>query len=164
MSIVHTEQHYPIAKKISWDNVVKKLSVECSTTSILWGDYLLQPSTQVEVNRKLTFYNPDQAPTYFMRGNYRPGIIGEVYDQVCEGSGVNIMHMYASLSANNSMSFGNHDDPVDVLLVQSKGITSYRCDDKVYTIYPGDSLFLPKGTYHEPIVNTPRITLSFSWE
>jgi len=73
------------------------------------------------------------------------------------------MHTYVSFG-KDSMTFGNHDDPVDVLLVQAKGSTSYICDGSTYTLNPGDSLFIPKGSYHEPIVSGPRVTLSFSWE
>ena len=145
MNITFSENKYPIAKNISWDDVIEKTSYESSEIVVVWNN-----SSQ----------NP---PTFFLMGNYYPGTIGETYKVVNEDCGVEVMHMYTSFG-NDSMTFGNHCDPVDVLLVQAKGSTSYRCGDITYTLNPGDSLLLPKESYHEPIVSGPRVTLSFSWE
>ena len=143
--IVFTENKYPIAKNITWDDVIKKISYE---------------SSKMVVIHENSSPNP---PTFFLMGDYYPETIGETFEVVNKDSGVEVMHMYTSFG-NNSMTFGNHCDPVDVLLVQAKGSTSYRCDDVTYTLNPGDSLFIPKEFYHEPIVSGPRVTLSFSWE
>jgi len=143
--IVFTENKYPIAKDISWDDVIEKISYKSSKLSVLYQN------------------SPANLPTFFIRDDYYPGSIGEVFDSVSRDCGVEVMHTYISF-ANNSMTFGNHYDPVDVLLVQAKGSTSYRCEDVTYTLNPGDSLFIPKGLYHDPIVSGPRVTLSFSWE
>ena len=145
MNITFSENKYPIAKNISWDDVIEKTSHESSEMVVVWNN-----SSQ----------NP---PTFFLMGDYYPGTIGEAFRVVNEDCGVEVMHMYTSFG-NNSMTFGNHCDPVDVLLVQAKGSTSYRCDDNTYTLNPGDSLLLPKESYHEPIVSGSRVTLSFSWE
>ena len=143
--IVFTENKYPIAKDITWDDVIEKISYKSSELSVLYQN------------------SSSNLPTFFIRDDYYPGSIGEVFDSVSRDCGVKVMHTYVSF-ANNSMTFGNHNDPVDVLLVQAKGSTSYRCEDVTYTLNPGDSLFIPKGLYHDPIVSGPRVTLSFSWE
>lgn len=143
--IVFTENNYPIARNISWDDVIEKISQESSKMVVLYENSSPNP------------------PTFFLMGDYYPGTIGETFQSVSNDSGVEVMHMYTSFGYDSS-TFGNHYDPVDVLLVQAKGSTSYRCDDVTYTLNPGDSLFIPKESYHEPIVSGPRVTLSFSWE
>ena len=145
MNIIFSENKYPIAKDISWDDVIEKISKE----------YL----GMIMINDMETYH----LPTFFLRHDYYPGTIGETFKVVSEDCGVEVMHTYISF-AKDSTTFGKHNDPVDVLLVQAKGTSSYLCDDVTYTLNPGDSLFLPKGTYHEPIVPGPRVTLSFSWE
>ena len=53
---------------------------------------------------------------------------------------------------------------MDVLIVQAIGSVCYSFDDgKIFRLNPGDSIFIPKGVYHNPIVLEPRVTLSFSW-
>ena len=164
MNIIFSENNYPVAKNISWDDVIEKISKECSDMIILWNEFEIQPKT-IDVNEKRLscFSSSSNPPTFFLRNDYYPGTIGETFEHVSKDRGVKVMHMYTSFGSD-SMTFGNHNDDLDVLLVQAKGSTSYICDDKTHTLNPGDSLFIPKGFYHEPIVSGPRITLSFSWE
>ncbi len=145
MSITFSENKYPIAKDISWDDVIKKIEYESSELVVLWNNSSPNP------------------PTFFLRGDYYPGSIGKTFDIVSKDCGIEVMHMYTSFG-KDSTTFGNHNDPVDVLLVQAKGSATYRCDDITYTLNPGDSLFIPKESYHEPIISGSRVTLSFSWE
>jgi len=143
--IVFTENKYPIVKNIIWDDAIEKISQESSKMVVLHDN---------------TSPNP---PTFFLMGDYYPGTIGDAFEEVSKDCGVKVMHMYASFGSN-STTFGRHNDPVDVLIVQAKGSVTYQCDDVTYTLNPGDSLFLPKESYHDPIVSGPRVTLSFSWE
>jgi len=163
MNIVFTECHYPIVKEINWDDVVEKISKEAATTTILWDDFILNPPLSKDTNKNLTIYTYNNPPTFLMKGDYYPGSIGEVFNHISTDSGVKKLHIYASLG-KHSVTFNRHVDPVDVLLVQSKGTATYKCDDNTYTLNPGDSLLMPKGYYHEPVINESRITLSFSWE
>lgn len=164
MSIIFSENKYPIAKTISWDDVIEKISKKCSDMIILWNEFEIQPSnTNVSDKRLPCFSSSSNPPTFFLRDDYYPGTIGEVFESVSKDCGVKVMHTYVSFG-NDSMTFGNHKDDVDVLLVQAKGSISYNCDDISYTLNPGDSLLIPKGFYHKPMVSGPRITLSFSWE
>ena len=72
------------------------------------------------------------------------------------------MHVYISFGETTN-SFGSHCDEDDVLLVQSVGEVSYVFEnEQSVRLRPGDSLFIPAGVYHKPIVHKPRITLSFS--
>ena len=131
---------------------------------IIWNEFEIQPTKSNVNDKKLAcFDSSSNLPTFFLRNNYYPGTIGETFKAISKDCGVQVMHTYVSFG-KDSMTFGNHDDPVDVLLVQAKGSTSYICDGSTYTLNPGDSLFIPKGSYHEPIVSGPRVTLSFSWE
>lgn len=162
--IVFTEGKYPIAKNISWDDVIEKISKESSDMIILWNQFEVYPPKSDTNDKKLVcFSSSSQPPTFFLRNDYYPGTIGETFEAVNKDCGVKVMHTYISFG-NDSMTFGNHCDPVDVLLVQAKGTTSYRCDDITYTLNPGDSLLIPKGFYHEPLISGSRVTLSFSWE
>ena len=150
--IIFTENKYPIAKNISWDDVIEKISKESSDMIILWNEDI-----------KPCFSSLPYPPTFFLRHDYYPGTIKETFEEVNKDCGVKVAHTYISFGSN-SMVFDNHCDPVDVLLVQAKGTTSYVCDDITYTLNPGDSLFIPEGFYHKPIVSGPRVTFSFSWE
>ena len=152
MSIIFSENKYPIARNISWDDVIEKISKESSDMTIIWNE-----------TEKPCFNSSPYPPTFFLRHDYYPGTVGKTFEVVNKDCGVKVMHLYTSF-AGDSMTFGNHYDPVDVVLVQAKGTTSYRCDDITYTLNPGDSLFIPKEFYHEPIVSGPRVTLSFSWD
>jgi len=143
--IVFTENKYPIAKDITWDDAIEKISKESSKMVVIYENSSPNP------------------PTFFLMEDYYPATIGDTFEAVSKDSGVKVMHMYTSFGSN-SMTFGRHYDPVDVLLVQAKGSTTYQCDDDTYTLNPGDSLFIPKESYHNPIVSGPRVTLSFSWE
>ncbi|NBW57527.1 hypothetical protein EBR43_07060 [bacterium] len=164
MSIIFSENKYPIAKNISWDDVVEKISKEYSNMTVLWNEFEIQPNQTNPNSKKLICINwATSPPTFLLKNDYYPGTIGETFKAVNKDCGVKVMHTYISFG-NDSITFGNHDDPVDVLLVQAKGTTSYICDDITYTLNPGDSLFLPKGFYHHPIISGPRVTLSFSWE
>ena len=145
MSVIFSENKYPIAKDISWDDAIEKISEEYLDMVIIGN------------------IGSNCLPTFFLRRDYYPGTIGEAFKTISEDCGVKVLHTYISL-AENSKTFGSHYDPVDVLIVQAKGTISYLCDNITYTLNPGDSLFIPKGTYHEPIVPGPRVTLSFSWE
>ena len=143
--IVFTENKYSIAKNITWDDVIEKISKAHSKMVVLHENITLNP------------------PTYFLMDDYYPGTIGDVFEEVSADCGVKVMHMYTSFGSN-STTFGRHNDPVDVLIVQAKGSVTYQCDNATYTLNPGDSLFLPTDFYHDPIVSGPRVTLSFSWE
>jgi mannose-6-phosphate isomerase-like protein (cupin superfamily) len=162
--IVFTEGKYPIAKNISWDDVIEKISKESSDMIILWNQFEVYPPKSDTNDKKLVcFSSSSQPPTFFLRNDYYPGTIGETFEAVNKDCGVKVMHTYISFG-NDSMTFGNHEDDVDVLLVQAKGTTSYNCDGTTYSLNPGDSLLIPKGFYHEPLISGSRVTLSFSWE
>jgi ribosomal protein L16 Arg81 hydroxylase len=140
--------HFRLVKKISWGDVVKKISQE----------YLL---------RTLTVLNSDahSPPTFVLHNSFFPASIRKAYLEVKGKTKAKAkdLHIYTSLGEGSS-TFGRHKDTMDVLIVQAIGCTSYAFDDgKVFRLRPGDSLFIPKGVYHEPLVSEPRVTLSFSW-
>jgi hypothetical protein len=147
MSIIYTKNHFQISKTIIWDDVVKKISYEC-----------------LNQTNKLIVKENSNSPTIILIDNFFPGTIGESFNEVKTEMGVNVLHLYISF-AKNASTCGKHCDHVDVLIVQSIGNVSYKFDNgMVYNLTPGDSLFIPKGVYHEPIVHDPRVTLSLSWE
>jgi hypothetical protein len=143
MSIIFSENKYPIARNISWDDVIEKISNESSDMVVIWNEFEIQPRKTDSSSKRLScFSSSSQPPTFFLRIDYYPGTIGKTFEAVNKDCGVKVMHTYISFG-NDSMTFGNHEDEVDVLLVQAKGSTSYICDDVTYNLNPGDSLLIP---------------------
>jgi hypothetical protein len=146
MSYVFTPNEYELCKDIKWDDVIAKIDYEWS-----------------RLDHRLVC-DETSAPTIVLHNNFYPGTIQSAYDEVKSKKDINILHIYTSLGSN-ALTFGRHCDTVDVLLVQSIGKMTYIFDDESKVeMNPGDSLLIPKGVYHNPIVSQPRVTLSFSWE
>ena len=144
--IKFTKNHFKIVKSVEWSDVMKKLAVEFDTGSVNF----IAESKEVP-------------PTFAMHSNYYPGSITNAYNEVKDAMGINEMHIYTSLG-NKSSTYGKHKDTMDVLIVAAIGNIIYKFDyNLIYTLDPGDSVFIPEGFYHEPQVVEPRVTLSFSW-
>lgn len=64
---------------------------------------------------------------------------------------------------NNTFHLLKEENDVEAIwLVQCIGSMLYEFDDgSTRTINPGDALFIPSEVYHNPTVNTPRVTMSF---
>ena len=103
--------------------------------------------------------------TYYLSTRYRPNTFQQAYDEVLSNCPLRIdgdteMDVYISFTGG-AESFDKHKDTDDVLIVQAIGRMKYTLD-KDYILNPGDSLFIPEGTYHDPSTLEPRVTLSFS--
>ena len=147
MSVKFTKNHFEQAKKVSWEDVIQKISYEYEYKT-----------------HKTIFINNDTSPTIVLRNNIFPGTLQEVFNEIKSEIDIKDLHVYVSFGKNSS-TFGRHDDPNDVIIIQAIGSVYYAFDDgTTFTLNPGDSLFIPKGIYHNQITLSPRITLSFSWE
>jgi len=147
MEVKFTKNHFESPKNIIWDDVIEQISSEC-----------------LNETHKLIVQKGINSPTIVLHEDYYPGTIKDAFSEVESEEEITVLHIYISF-AENAATFGRHHDYENVLIVQSIGTISYRFDDeKVYNLNPGDSLFIPRGVYHEPIVHGPRVTLSFSWE
>jgi len=136
-------------KNITWEDIIDKINFEFSLGEVI---------AKIINDDNLT------PPSLMLPTPYYPKSIGVAYEEVCfENQNQMHMHLYTSF-ASDSNTFGRHNDDDDVLIVQSIGSMSYSFDDgcKV-TLFPGDSLFIRREVYHNPIVLEPRATLSFSW-
>lgn len=87
------------------------------------------------------------------------------------------VHIYFSLiddPVKTKHGFGIHRDKIDVLLIQSEGISRFKlwdlhdnpkesnaCIDTV--LIPGSAVFIPAGCWHEVNSQTKRISLSFAF-
>jgi len=139
--------HFSLAKFVLWEDIIDKLNYEFARkTHKTIIDDILSP------------------PTFVMHTDYLPNSIFTAYTEVCEVLKSRMcMHLYTSFGGNAD-TFGRHKDGEDVIIVQSIGKVVYKFDDEnSFTLYPGDSLFIKEGVYHNPIVIEPRATLSFSW-
>jgi len=144
--VVHNKDHFKSVTKITWDDVIDKISNEFYN-----GSHKIVSSGQTGL------------PTFVLHNDYYPGTIASAFDEVKQETNVNVMHMYVSF-VENSETFGRHADFENVMIVQALGSVSYGLDNgPTLRLNPGDSLFIPKGAYHAPITHGPRVTLSFSW-
>jgi len=137
MNAKFTKNHYRSARKITWEDVMKKIHSDSDLD--LW-----------------VIGSPPRS-TFVCRSLYTPKTIYNVKQKVKLPE----LHLYVSF-VKNSESFGYHKDYKDVLLVQAIGKMKYDVEDVMYELYPGDSLFIPAGIYHNPHSEEPRATLSFS--
>ena len=135
--------------------------------NIDWNDIIFKIEEEFKLDGMIKFKFKDRAtpPTFVMhKSDIRPNTLGEAYDEVFDKYDITEMHVYVSFGETDAL-FGRHKDDMNVLIVQSKGSVSYRFDDgSIYTLNPGDSIFIPEGIYHDAIVTESRLTLSFSWE
>lgn len=72
-------------------------------------------------------------------------------------------HAYISFSAE-SKTFGKHKDQSDVWFWQCIGNTKwivYDTEINVYTLSPGDIIYIPREMYHDTIPLSPRLGISF---
>lgn len=87
------------------------------------------------------------------------------------------VHVYFSLIENPDLiknGFGVHKDKIDVIIVQSEGISrlkiwepdvDYKNQNPKYDLdmTPGSVVYVPTGYYHEVISMTKRLSLSFAF-
>jgi ribosomal protein L16 Arg81 hydroxylase len=136
--VVFSRNQYKKVKGVSWEDVKLKVVDE------------IKQNTGYHIN--------NDAQSFVCHNNHLPETLERAYREV----GMKIMHVYISFSCD-SQTFGRHNDTEDVLIVQSVGKMSYIFDNgKICTLHPGDSLFIPEGVFHTPMVSEPRVTLSFS--
>ena len=142
IEVINKRSHYdPESITIEWSDVVSKIANDHQTSTCR------------------VLYDKEEPITLVCHNDYRPGTVQKAFDSV---EGYDQMHVYISFGETTN-SFGSHCDEDDVLLVQSVGEVSYVFEnEQSVRLRPGDSLFIPAGVYHKPIVHEPRITLSFS--
>ena len=146
MEVKFTKNHFHKTKNIIWEDVIFQMSEEFKNKT-----------------HRLVVNDLNVSPTIVLHGYHFPNTIGEAFREVNSEIGTNHMHIYTSFGENSS-TFGRHKDSMDVIIVQSIGSICYSFDDgKIYKLDPGDSIYIPKNVYHNPIVLEPRVTLSFSW-
>ena len=130
-----TRNHYRCAKSVTWEDVMDKINNDQNVAMDMVG----------------------KRPTIVCRSEYTP----KSMKRVLRRTGLERLYVFTSF-LKDSDSFGRHKDDYDVLLIQSIGKMSYMIEGSIYEIYPGDSLFIPNGTYHTPYPSGPRVTLSLA--
>lgn len=142
------KSRYPIATKVTWNDAVKKVNFDVDNNTF----HLLKEENDVTEERV----------TIVGLTNYRTPSIETAYNVVLsEFPMIESMFVYIS-NAKGSDCFHRHNDPEAIWLVQCIGSMSYEFDDgSTRTINPGDALYIPSEVYHNPTVNTPRVTMSF---
>tara|TARA_B100002019_G_C21193521_1_gene560142 strand:- start:55 stop:534 length:480 start_codon:yes stop_codon:yes gene_type:complete len=152
MNFIHTENHYPIAKDVIWEEVFDKIDEQYQIPDLHVLGFDARPHTIIikpsSENGEVSF--PPSLTAV------KEAIDRKVYD----------MQFYFSLGRNASV-YPSHRDKVDVFLVQSKGTVTYVLEEgepneTTVTLNPGDSLFLPCGLAHCARTHGPRLTFSFA--
>lgn len=149
--VVHKKNIFPIAKKVKWEDVIEKLQ----------HDYPIEHGARIISDKEKT------PQTYVSHTKFRPGTIEDVYKKISEDYYVSSLHVFMSL-LKDSHTYGMHNDPLDVMLVQSIGTMLYKFDDGEVLLESGDALFISRRVNHCPVILGPRVTLSFdfgeAWE
>ena len=141
----HSKDKFEKCKDVTWDDVIEKLSYEFSVGS-----------------HKFIAESKSIPPSFVMHTNKFPGTLFDAFEELRVKENVIDMHVYMSLGSNSS-TFGRHNDPDNVLIVQAIGEIQYAFDDgNIISLKPGDSLLIKRGVNHTPIVSGPRVTLSAS--
>lgn len=149
--------HCIAAKDILWSDALHKLDTDVAAgryATILPTPHIEAQDEKISVSKSL--------PTIISEGRYCPPSFKPVLRHMSHTHSMGVFHTYISL-ARNSITFGRHNDTIDVMIVQAIGKVTYNFDDGAsYTLVPGDALYIPKGEYHAPETHGPRVTLSFS--
>jgi len=142
--VIFKKNNFQKVKEITWDDIIKKMENE-----FLLGTAAVH--TSEDGSPTIVLHNPNQTQAIF-------DAVKEI-EKLWTTTGC---HVYISF-ANNATTFGRHKDDTNVLIVGAIGQTSYEFDDgRIYTVTPGDSLYIPAGVYHNPIVRSRRAILSIS--
>ena len=157
MGVKFTKNHFPIATKVTWDDIFDRVQADYQNDEDLRQLVSLGMPEPHQNDFMLWIIGNQKPPTFISRSLYTPGSLKKVRDKVNYSE----MHIYISF-VSNSDNFGRHNDDDDVLLVQSIGKMKYEVEGISYILNPGDSLFIPEQVYHTPIVLGPRATLSFA--
>ena len=149
----------PEVGKITWQDAMLKIDADVQEDKFICirhndENYTLHTKEKLMVVR-------GEIPTIVCESSYVPNTFLPVCQKVQKDWGMTEFHTYVSMSKKTS-TFGRHNDTMDVLIVQAMGKVTYRFDDAIIKLRPGDAVFIPEGEYHDPIVHGPRITLSFS--
>ena len=149
----------PEVGKITWQDAMLKIDADVQEDKFICirhndENYTLHTKDKLMVVR-------GEIPTIVCESSYVPNTFLPVCQKVQKDWGMTEFHTYVSMS-KKTFTFGRHNDTMDVLIVQAMGKVTYRFDDAIIKLRPGDAVFIPEGEYHDPIVHGPRITLSFS--
>ena len=114
MNFIHTENHYPIAKDVIWEEVFDKIDEQYQIPDLHVIGFDARPHTIIikpsSENGEVSF--PPSLTAV------KEAIDRKVYD----------MQFYFSLGRNASV-YPSHRDKVDVFLVQSKGTVTYVLEE-----------------------------------
>ena len=131
--------------------------------NILWEDVIYKIDNEFKSSSYKLLVERTQAPTFVLHNSYLPGSLKSIFERVNNEMNTKVLHVYTSLGSN-SPTFGRHKDSMDVLIIQSIGQIKYKIDNDMVSLNPGDGVIIKRGIYHTPIIEEPRVTLSFSWQ
>lgn len=87
--------------------------------------------------------------------------IEKAFNDVFDATG-GVSSIYLNVSSN-VRNVEQHFDELDNFYWQCIGSTTWHCEDKTYTVNPGDMVYIPSKTYHGVDFSMPRAAIGFSW-
>jgi mannose-6-phosphate isomerase-like protein (cupin superfamily) len=81
---------------------------------------------------------------------------------------INILNAPGGLSSfyvnfsSNINNISSHKDALDNFYWQCIGSTEWMCQDKVYSVSPGDMVYIPANSYHAVNFSMPRAAIGFA--
>ena len=92
---------------------------------VSWEDVIIKTCEEHKYNTLTALYDETTLPTFICFSEFYPGTISEVRDYVNQTYDVPTLHIYYSFG-EKSVTYGRHQDPVEVLIVQSYGTITYE--------------------------------------
>ena len=87
--------------------------------------------------------------------------IEKAFNDVFDATG-GVSSIYLNVSSN-VRNVEQHFDELDNFYWQCIGSTTWHCEDKTYTVNPGDMVYIPAKSYHGVDFSMPRAAIGFSW-
>ena len=147
---MHPDQHWEVRRgrfpKLKTDRAVS------------WEDVILKTCQDHSTGHITGVLDKKHLPTFVVTSDFRPGSLQQAFNYCDLGSRMDVYYSYG----NKCLTYGRLRDDCDVWIVQAYGIMTYESDIDTVTLEVGDCLYIPFGTWHNPISSGPRITLSFS--
>tara|TARA_B100000963_G_scaffold126627_1_gene110510 strand:- start:414 stop:905 length:492 start_codon:yes stop_codon:yes gene_type:complete len=147
--------------KITWIDVFDKIESDREEKTLRIALPIENPDWNVMTLKEIILHHGDMN-TIACHGDYIPLNMIPLFNYMEKYYGMKRFHQYTSFN-NESNTLGYHNDTVNVIIVPIIGEMGYRVDGLgEIKMKPGDILYIPKYTFHEPLLYEPRATLSFS--
>jgi len=153
------DEKFSVAELVTWKDAVEKIN-QSYKISIPWNERGMEGPLRIIYDQ----VSPFVPATFDCEDEHFTDSFLKIRESMPDSIDREIenMHVYISLCEKAS-TFERHNDDIDVMILQSIGTMRYKIDgiDNEVVLTPGEAVYIPKFVYHEPIVDGPRVTISF---